>query len=52
MQRLIARNLAPDIADHAAEPNAQELERTPGSLELMLMRVAPDHDRGTVGDAR
>src|SRR5215472_7678209 len=51
LERLVARDLAPDVADHAAQPNAQKLERAPGPLELMGMRVAPDHDRGTLGDA-
>jgi hypothetical protein len=41
----------PDVADHAAEPGAQELERAPGPLELMRVGVAPDHDRGAFGDA-
>ena len=51
LEGLLARDLAPDIADHAAEPNVQKLERAPGPLELVRMRVAPDHDRGAFGDA-
>jgi hypothetical protein len=51
LERLIAGDLAPDVADHAAQPNAQELERAPGPLELVRMRVAPDHDCRTLGDA-
>jgi hypothetical protein len=50
-ERRVAGNFAPDVAEHAAEPNAQELERAPGPLELMGMRVAPDHDRGALGNA-
>jgi hypothetical protein len=51
LERLVAGDLAADVADHAAEPNAQELERAAGPLELVRMRVAPDHDRGALGDA-
>src|SRR5215831_18232156 len=50
-ERLVARDLAPDIADHAAQPDAQELERAPSPLELVRMRVAPNHECGTLGDA-
>ena len=50
-ERPVAGDLAPDVADHTAEPNAQELELTPGPLELVRMRVAPDHDRGALGEA-
>jgi hypothetical protein len=34
----VAGDLAPGIADHAAEPNAQELERAPSPLELVRVR--------------
>ena len=44
-------NLAPDVADHAAEPDAQELERAPGTFELVRMCVAPDHKGGAFGYA-
>src|SRR5262245_13641148 len=50
-ERLVAGDFAPNVADHAAQPNAQELERAPGPLELVRMGVAPDHDRGALGDA-
>src|SRR5215472_7351756 len=51
LERLVARDLAPDVADHAAQPDAQKFERTPGPLELVGMRVAPDHDRRALGQA-
>jgi hypothetical protein len=51
LEGLVVRDLTPDIADHAAQPDAQELERAPGPLELVRMRVAPDHDRGALGNA-
>src|SRR5262249_38069621 len=51
LEGFVARDLAPDVADHAAQPNAQELERAPGPLELVRMRIAPDHERGALGDA-
>ena len=38
-----------DVPDQAAEPGAQELERSPGALELMGMGIAPDHDGGALG---
>src|SRR5215470_11359132 len=51
LERLLAGDLAPDVADHPAEPDAQELELPPRPLELVGMRVAPDHDRGALGEA-
>ena len=51
LERRAAGDLVADVANHAAEPNAQELERAPGPLELVRMRVAPDHDRCALGDA-
>jgi hypothetical protein len=51
LERLVAGDLASDVADHAAQPNAQKLERAPGPLELVRMGVAPDHDRGALGKA-
>ena len=45
-----AGNLAADIADHPAEPDAQELQLAPHALELMRMGVAPDHDCRALGD--
>src|SRR5262249_39473473 len=48
LEGFVARDLAPDIADHAAQPNAQKLELAPGPLELVRMRVAPDHERGAL----
>ena len=46
-----ALDLAADVADDAAQAGAQELERPTGSLELMGMSVAPDHDGGALGHA-
>ncbi len=34
------------------ETGAQELELTPGALELMGVDVAADHDRGALGQAQ
>jgi hypothetical protein len=42
---------AADVADHAAQPNAQKLELAVGPLELVRTRIAPDHERGAFGDA-
>ena len=47
----IALGLAPDVADDAAEPGAQELQLPPHPLELMGMGIAPNHDGGAFGDA-
>src|SRR5215469_3781394 len=46
---LIGMLRAPPVADHAAQPSAQELERAPSPLELVRMRVAPDPDRIPLG---
>src|SRR6516162_5790275 len=35
LERLVAGDLAPNVADHAAEPGAQKLELTAGALELV-----------------
>jgi hypothetical protein len=51
LERRVAGDLAADVADHAPQPNAQEPERPPGPFELVCMRVAPDHDRSSLGDA-
>jgi hypothetical protein len=47
----IAGNLAADVADDAAEPCAQELERAAGALELVCVNVTPHHDCGPFGHA-
>src|SRR5713226_4040742 len=49
LERLIAGDLAADVADHPAEPDAQELEGAPGTLELVGVAIAPDPDRGALG---
>ena len=46
---LVAGDLAADVADYPAEPDAQEFQRPPGTLELMGVAIAPDHDRGALG---
>ena len=51
LERVVAGDLAADVADDAAQAGAQELERPTGSLELMGMSVAPDHDGGALGHA-
>ena len=45
----VALDLTVDVADDAAEPGAQELERSAGAPELMGVAVAPDHDGGALG---
>ncbi len=42
-------SLAVDVADEAAEPDAQELQGVPGALELMRVGVASDHDGRPLG---
>src|SRR5713101_6109153 len=51
-ERCVALDLAADVADDAAEPGAQELQLSPGALELVRMRIAPDHDGGALGQAQ
>ena len=48
-ERCVALDLAADVTDDAAEPRVQELQLPPGALELMGMRIAPDHDGGALG---
>src|SRR4029450_3828190 len=50
-ERCIARDLAPDVTDDAAKPDAQELELAPGALELVGMGVASHHDGSPLGEA-
>lgn len=45
-----AVDLAPNIADHAAQAGAQELQLPPHPFELMRVGIAPDHDRGALTD--
>jgi hypothetical protein len=47
-ERCVALDLA-DVTDDAAEPGVQELQLPPGTLELMGMRITPDHDGGALG---
>lgn len=49
LQFLVVTDLAIDIADHAAEPEAQEFQFGVGTLELMGMDVTPGHDGGAFG---
>ena len=48
-QALVVGGLARDVADHPAEPGAEEAKRPAGALELVGMDVAPDHDRRPLG---
>jgi len=50
LERLVSLGLAPDIADHAAQTNAQELELAIVTLELLGVSVASGHDRGPLGN--
>jgi len=52
LERGITFDLAANVADHAAEPGAQEFELSPGAFELMGMRIAPHHDGGALGQAQ
>src|SRR6476646_3122551 len=45
LKRRVALDLASDVTDDAAKPGAQEFEFSPGTLELVGMRVAPHHER-------
>src|SRR4030095_12860960 len=38
-----------DVTDDAPERGGQELQLPPGTLELMGMRITPDHDGGALG---
>ena len=44
-QALVAVNLAPDIADHAVQAGAQELDPLVHALELFGVGIAPGHHR-------
>lgn len=48
-QRLVAGDLAADVADHPAQSDAQEFELAPSALELVGVDIAPDHDCGPLG---
>jgi hypothetical protein len=50
LEPYIAVDLAPDVADHAAQAGAQELQLAPHPLELVRVGVAPDHDRRALAD--
>lgn len=45
----ITLNLAADVADHAAEPDAQDGEHAAGTVELVGVGIAPNHDGGPLG---
>ena len=49
LEPVIAGDLTADIADHPAQPDAQEFEFAPRPLELVGMGIAADHDRGALG---
>jgi len=49
LEPLVAGDFAADIADHPAEPDAQELEFAPRPFELVGMAIPADHDRGALG---
>jgi hypothetical protein len=52
LERGTALGLAADVANDAAESRAQEFEFAPDALELVGMRIAPDHDGGALGQAQ
>ena len=45
----VSFDLAANVADHPAEPSAQELQGASRPRELVGMGVAPDHDRRALG---
>ena len=49
LEPLVAGDLAADITDHPAQPDAQEFEFAPRPLELVGMGIASDHDRSAFG---
>ena len=51
-ERRVASNLAANVTDRPAQSGAQEFEFAPRPLELVGVAVAPDHDRGALGDPR
>src|SRR5215470_795267 len=50
LQCLVPGDLAANVADHPAQPGAQELQLTPRSLELVRMAVPTDHDHRALRD--
>src|SRR5215813_15452882 len=50
LQCLVPGDLAANIADHPAQPGAQELQLTPRPLELVRMAVPTDHDHRALRD--
>jgi hypothetical protein len=46
------RRLAVNVTDDTTKPGAQQLEFPLGALELMRMRMAPDHDGSALGQAQ
>src|SRR5689334_22557656 len=49
LEPVIAGDLAANVADHPAQPDAQEFECAPRPLELVGMGIAADHDRSAFG---
>src|SRR5262249_5754771 len=50
LECLVPGGLATNVADHPAQPGAQELQLTPRSLELVRMAVPTDHDHRALRD--
>jgi hypothetical protein len=51
LEPLVAGDLAADVADHPAQPDAQEFEFAPRPLELVGVGIASDHDSSAFGYA-
>jgi hypothetical protein len=49
LEPVVAGDLAANVADHPAQPDAQEFEFTSRPLELVGMAVPTDHDRRALG---
>jgi len=48
-QRRVADNFAADVADHPAQPGAQEFQFAPSALELVGVGVTSNHNRRPFG---
>jgi hypothetical protein len=51
LERILACNLAADVADETAKPCAQDAQFATVAVELFGMGVTPRHHGGTLGDA-
>src|SRR5213079_1832040 len=52
LEPVVAWELAPNVANDPAEPDAQNPQLSMMAVELFCMRIAPCHHRGALGDAQ